>query len=284
MDKQFLSLFLSFTVVLSGCSNIFEKMAVKDTDAALYEDATKALDASNWDLSLEKFGQLSPAYLESLEVKAKYAGALAGKCGMNFSSLLTSLSSADLSTTPAFKYFMNLFTDKTVNPTYCTLAEAQIKQIWAQRTAKQSEQLFMVLLSMAKMGAYLRAKADKDGASSLGDGSTDGTFNGCSNVDDTDHLTDAEVTEVITGFSLMLLNITAFTATTFSGVSGSITSITTACGLLTPNPCATTEASAVTAPMIDQMRDILETNAAYVAFPVGIGLCGAATPIGSCCP
>ncbi len=283
MSKQILSVILSLAVVLSGCSNVLETFAVKDTDAAYYEDATKALNAQNYDLSLEKFGKLSAGYLSNPDVKKYYAGALAGKCGMNFTGLFTTLSTTDISGSPIFKFLMNLFTNKVVSPSHCTLAETQIKQIWAARTATQGEQLFMVLLSMSKMGSYLRAKADKDGALSLGDNNTDASFEGCANVNDTNHLTDAEVTEIITGFSLMLLNITSFTASLNGSVGSSVTTINTACALLTPNPCTTTESANVTPAMIAQMRDVLATSAALVTMPLGIGTCAGADPT-VCCP
>lgn len=283
MTKQILSILMSFSVVLSGCSNVFEKFAVKDTDAALYEDATKALNAGNYDLSLEKFNALSAGYKSNPDVKKYWAGALAGKCGMDFTSLLDSLTNADLSSTAAFKFFMNLFTGKTVHPEYCTQAETQMKEIWGQRSATQGEQLFMVLLSMAKMGTYLRSKADNDGAGNLGDGNTDAGYNSCNNTDDDHHLTDAEVTEVVTGFSQLLLNITAFTATTFAGSAASINNIQAACAAFTPNPCATTDAASVDASMIATMRDLLETNGTYPT-PIGIGSCSFPTPPGSCCP
>lgn len=283
MNKQILSIFLSLAVVLSGCSNLFEKMAVKDSDAALYEDATKALNAGNYDLSLEKFGQLSSGYLASPEVKKYYAGALAGKCGMNFTELLNSLGSVDISTMGIFQYFMNLFTGKVISPAHCTLAEAQMKELWTIRSRTQGEQLFMVLLSMAKMGTYLRNKADKDGPNNLGDGAMDGSFNECSNVNDDDHLTDEEVTEVITGFSQMLLNITSFSASLSGSVDSSVSAINALCGLSTPNPCSTTEASEVTPVMIEQMRDFIAAGASWTPM-IGIGSCAGLGDPGACCP
>lgn len=285
MSKQILSIVLCFAVVVSGCSNLFEKMAVKDTDAALYEDATKALNAGNYDLSLEKFDQLSSGYLSNPDVKKYYAGALAGKCGMNFTELLNSLGSVDVSSMGIFQYFMNLFTGREISPEHCTLAETQMKEIWAVRSRTQGEQLFMVLLSMAKMGTYLRNKADKDGASNLGDGSTDGSFNECSNVDDDDHLTDAEVTEIITGFSQLLLNITSFSASLSGSVDSSVAAINALCNspFVDPATCTTTEAANVTPAMVLQMRDLIAAGAGYVP-PIGIGACATPSDLEDCCP
>lgn len=285
MKKRILSFVLALSMGLSGCSNLFESFAVKDSDAANYEEATKALNDGNFDLSLEKFALLSEGYLSNPDVKKYYAGALAGKCGMNFTEMLNSLS-ADISTTPIFLFLMNIFDGKAVSPAHCTAAEAQIKLIWAQRTATQGEQLFMVLLSMAKMGAYLRSKADRDGAGNLGDGSTDGSFNGCANVDDDDHLTDEEITEIVTGFSLMLLNITAFSASLSGSVDGAVTAINAICSApgVDATTCSTTEAANVTASQILTMRDILDTSTTFLLAPFGIGTCSTPTNLEDCCP
>lgn len=289
--RRVLSLFV-VAVSMVNCSNIYEPMSSKTTDAAYYEDAVKALDKQDWDTALTKFGKLSSGFLDSTpSVRENYAGALAGKCGFRFATFYNSISSTNFGTTPLFKVFMNQFTQVTIYPTYCTLAEAQIKAIWASNTATAGEQLFMVLLSMAKMGAYLRAKADNDGIGNLGDGTTDAAYNGCTNTNDTHHLTDAEVTEIITGFSLMLLNIAAFAATL--GLQGTVTNLTAACALLPSNPCAVTSASGVTGAMISDMRSLLNTNANYtsangaaVDVPFGVGTCNPATKplVINCCP
>lgn len=285
MTRKLVSLLTAFAVVISGCSNLFTNFATKDSDAALYEDATKLLNAGDYDAAVLKFQQLSAAYLADNEVRKYYAGALAGKCGLDFTGLLDAMSSADLSTTPFFQYFMNLYDGVSVDPASCTAAEEQIKAIWASRSATSGEQLFMVLLSMAKIGTYLRSKADNDdGTDNLGDGTTDAAFNGCTNTDDDDHLTDEEVTEVVTGLSLLLTNIADVGANFGAGVTGSTSTITTFCGLLTPNPCATTEAANVTPAQVATMRDMLATSPAFIPFPVGIGSCASPTNFEDCCP
>lgn len=291
--RQRLRRFFTLVVVavtMINCSNIFEPMSPKDTNDAYYETASKALDDSDFDLAIANFSKLTSGYLDTkAEIRQRYAGALAGKCGLVFSTFYNSISTTDFGTTPIFKAFMNQFTQKTVYPSYCTQAEAQIKAIWATRTATAGQQLFMAILSMAKIGAYLRNKADHDSTGDLGDGTTDGTFDGCAATDDEDHLTDDEMKEVITGFSLMLLNITAFSASL--GLGSTIDDLNAACGAIPDSPCAVTEAANVTAPMIDSMRDLLQTNENYttangaaVEVPYGIGACLPATALPLCCP
>lgn len=285
--NRLLSITICGAVVLAGCSNVYEPLARKTTDEAKYEDAMKALNNLDYSGAITKFQSMSTSFLDQVEVRENYAAALAGKCGMNFADFVTFLSTADFSTTPFFKALMNQFTDKAIDPASCTEAETQIKTIWATNTATASEQFFMVMLSMAKMGAYLRNKADvknnSDGSASLGDGTPDTTFNIC--TDSAANLTNAEVKEVVTGFSLMLLNITGFIGSFSAGTSGAITAINTACGLMgADSPCSTTDAANVTTAMVDAMRDLLATNQAYTAAPLGIGSCVLPTAITSCCP
>lgn len=268
--------------LLTGCSNLYAPLANRTSDEARYEEAKKALNAANYDLAVTNFELLSSDYLKDSKVREYYASALAGKCGFNFSAFLDFMGSADFSTTPFFHSLMNQFTDKAIFPTYCTAAEDQLKAIWAVQTPTASQQFLMVMLSMSKMGAVLRNKADLDGANSLGDGTPDASFDVCS--DSSTNLSDAEIAEVVTGFSSMLLNITAFLGSFSGGTGSAITAINTACALLDPNPCSTTEAENVTAPMIASMRDLLATNILYLPAQFGIGTCALPTPVDSCCP
>lgn len=266
---------------LTRCSNVFTPMANKNSDEALYEDAVNALNDLDYDTSIQKFQALSVGFAARVEVRENYAGALAGKCGLSFSTFYSQISEATWGATPFFQVLMNMWTDKAVSPSFCKLAEEQIKLIWASATQTTSQQLFMVILSMGKMGAYIRSKADIDGASSRGDGATDVAFDACTDQDDANHLTDDEMREVITGFSLMLLNIAAF-ASGF-GLGDTVDDINTACGVLVPNPCATTDAASVTDGMIESMRDLIATSSTNPTAPFGVGNCAiAAVPL--CCP
>lgn len=287
--RRFLSLILVAMSVVN-CSNIFEPMSAKNSNDAYYEAGSKALDQSDFDTAISNFSKLTSGYLDSSPaIRRKYAGALAGKCGLVFATFYSSISGTNFGTTPLFKGLMNQFTQKAVSPSYCALAEAQMKAIWAVSTPTAGEQLFMVMLSMAKMGAYLRNKADHDSDDDLGDGTTDGTFDGCANTDDADHLTDAEVKEIITGFSLMLQNITAFSATL--GLGDTVDDLTAVCAAIPDSPCSTSEVANVTDEMVASMRDLLATNENYTTangaladIPYGVGSCAAATPLPGCCP
>lgn len=282
-SRRWTALCLAPVLALTACSNVYSGMSNRNTDEAHYEDALKALNEQDFDLSLAKFESLSSDYRDRNDVRQYYASALAGKCGFNFASFLSFIENADFSSSSFFKVLMNQFTDRNVLPEYCTRSEAQIKLIWQSQTPTASQQLLMVMLSMSKMGAYLRSKADLDGPLNLGDNTPDASFNVCTNSNA--NLTDGEIREIVTGFSLMLMNIATFLGS-FSGSTATVIgAINTACGLVDPNPCATTDASGVTDEMVASMRDILATNAAYTPAPFGIGSCAfPATNLEDCCP
>ncbi len=81
----------------------------------------------------------------------------------------------------------------------------------------------------------------------------------------------------------MLMNIGGFIGSMSGGTADTINDINTACGVLSPNPCATIEAANVDAGMITSMRNILNTGAANPALPLGIGSC-VNPDITQCCP
>lgn len=268
-----------------NCSNIYEPLTPKNSDEALFEDAKKAANAQNYDLALEKFALLSSEFRALTEVREEYAGALAGKCGLHFSSFLESLEGADFSTTPFFKFFMNAFTGVEVSPSHCTQAEEEMKAIWENETPTASQRLFMSILSMAKMGSYLRNKADRDGDEDLGDGEMDGSFDVCDNVNDEDHFTDEEVTELITGFSLTIENVAGFADSL--GLGTTLATINVICTALGGGMCSTTDPESVTAQQVSGMRDILLTGVDSTFAPLGIGDCQPVldpVTLDACCP
>lgn len=279
--RRFTTLLLAAVIPLTGCSNIYAPLANRDTDEARFEEAMKLLNKAQYDAAVAQFESLSGDFMRRVDVRQYYAGALAGKCGYSMAGFVSFLSSADFSTSPFFKSLMNQFTGRPVAPEHCTAAENVIKSIWAEQTPTASQQFFMVILSMSKIGAYLRAKADVDGTDDLGDDAPDGSFNVCNSSPA--NFTDDEVKEVVTGFSLMLMNIGGFLGSMSGGTADTIDDINTACGLLSPNPCATTEADAVDAGMIAMMRNILNTSAANPTLPLGIGAC-VDPDITQCCP
>lgn len=284
-DKNFKSfkyyrwLIVLVTIFTVSCANIFEPASKKDTDEALYEDALKYLDASSWDSAIAKFNLLSDNYKLKTEVIENWAGAYAGKCGLIFSTYLSRLTGTNSGSTTAFKYFMNAFTGTTVDPQSCVLAENKMKEITptvSGRSASQS--FFMLLLGMVKIGAILRADADRDSTSNYGDGSMDAGFDACT-VSATDYtsdgqLSDIDVTHIITGLGMVLENFAAVSASLSGGDIGTtISSISTSCSGLNPNPCNISDPANVTAAMILAMRYMIHTTTGNPTIAIGIGGC-----------
>lgn len=270
---------VAMIVFLSACANVFEPASNKTSDEALYEDAVKLLDDGNYDGALAKFSGLSASFAKKTAVRQNWAGAFAGRCGLNFVQYLTSLGQ-DITGTPTFFQFLaSAFDGVAVHPEACTQAEAKIKEIWAADAPTASQQLFMAILSLAKMGAIVRSVTDNNENGGLGNGTTDAEFDACNNASSTDpdQINDAQVVELVTGLSLFLQNIAGFSAQLSGDVDDLKIALETGCSAMTPNPCATTEASGVTTAMIESTRRILDHPL------IGVGVCAQLDP-NNCCP
>ncbi len=279
--KIWLGLPLAAILFLTSCTNIFLGLSNRETDDALYEDATKAMDDSLWDVAIGKFQTMSPTYLtNNRKVRQSYAGALAGKCGLDFITYLTSISgSSPGATVSFFNWFMQGFKQKTVSPASCVLAENQIKLISVNPNLRTpSENLFMLFLAMVKIGTTLRNRADIDSTNSLGEGTPDATFNACTTSGGTNVLTDAEVTQIITGIGLIIENLAYLPSGTSLGTSFS--NLQAVCGAT----CNITDSSVVSASDINTFRDLISLSNTHTLLPgVGIGSCVDLTIVG-CCP
>jgi hypothetical protein len=270
------------SMIFFGCSNVLQSASNKTTDAALYEDAQKAMDSSNWDEALAKFGSLSSSYRQKTEVIEAWAGAYAGKCGLDFISYFTSLTSASLSSTTIFKYLMNAWTQKVINPQYCTLAQSKMEEI-STNPANRSidENVFMAILGMVKIGTYLRYYTDKDGANGGGDGSLDAAVNVCTN--NASNLADTNLDEIITGMGLITTNLTALTSVIGAGdITNAFDAINTACAA-SPGSCSKTSTSSINNTDRDLYRDLLNTSQTNPTVGAGIGACANAV-FTLCCP
>jgi len=255
-----------------GCSNIYQSMANKTTDEALYEDAQILMDKQNWDDAIAKMNDLSADYKSRPDVIETWAGIYAGKCGLDFISYFTTLGSANLSSTTIFQYFMSAWTGKTVNPTYCTLAQTKIEEISVNPTLRTSgENLFMAILGMVKIGVYLRNYVDRDG---------NGTAekNVCTN--DSSNLPDAAVQEIVSGLGLIMTNLSYVTGVAAS-LTNSLSSVNTICNGLS-GACIKTNPATVNSTDIDNFRDLLNTSSSNPTAPLGVGGCSNAA-VSPCC-
>jgi hypothetical protein len=291
VSKILLLIFASLALSNAACSNIFKGAASKTSDQVRYEDALKAIDAGEWATAIAKFELLSPDFAARQEVIEDWAGALAGHCGMDFVAVLDSIGSGGTLLQGA----MNSVSGVEVNPGSCILAQTKMEEISAlasQRTASQN--LFMLVLGLGKIGAYLRADADRDGTGNLGDGSKDASFDACAGHevvpgppnpevgDEGDGLLSAnELNQMITGFGLILLNFSAIADDLSGGTGDALEAIDTACSALVPNPCNITDTTAINDQTRYTFAAMIHSGSSTTEIQIGIGACNGA--LAGCC-
>lgn len=271
-----ISLLVVLFIFIGSCGNPYTRFSDQNSSAAIYEDAVKASNNSDWVTAIQKFELLSPDFLAQRDVRYKYAKALAGRCGYDFIGFAASMADANLGSATFMQYILNPWGNKIILPSFCSLAEAQMRLLWASYTPPEvTEQFFMTFLSLAKMGIILRSKADIGENSGLGDGTTDVGFDACDDADSVSTLTDTEVAEVITGLANFLINFSSVGSSISSSLTSSTDDLAAACGVLTPNPCTQTDVTAVTPGMVTSMRNLLKLS--------GFGLTTSCV-IPPCCP
>lgn len=276
-------LVLVLTVTAIGCGNTFSSLANKTSDDAIYEDVLKLVDEKDWTDALTEIATLSAAKKSERDVIQTWAGIYAGQCCLDFITYFDTISSASLTGSTIFRYLMNAFTQKAITPAACLLAQTKMEEISTDPTLRtQSENLFMAILGMVKVGVYLRSNADKDSTGGLGDGSPDAGYNSCQ----TASISDADVKQVITGVGLVTSNLSALTAVIPSGdIGGAMSSIASSCG----TTCGKTDSTTVTATDITLVRDLLRTGPSTTDTTYQLGVddaCNAsdALTLLGCCP
>jgi hypothetical protein len=276
-------LILALALVASACGNLYSSLANKTTDDAIYESVLQAVDDKDWATALAQINSLSAAKKTEPAVIETWAGIYAGQCGLDFITYFDTISNASLTGSTILKYLMNALTQQAVDPPSCLLAQQKIEEIStdpAQRTEAQN--LFVAVLGMVKVGVYLRSNADVDSTGNLGDGSIDAGYNSCQ----TTSISDADVTQVITGMGLVITNLSSITSVITGGsLSSSLTTISATCGSL----CQKTDSADVTGSDITLLRDLLRTGPSTTDPNYQFGIDDACNPSSgatllACCP
>lgn len=277
--KNILTMILSASLFLSsGCSNIFKEAANKDSDESKLEDIRKMLNDKQWDEALAKLEALSDSQKSQVAVLETWASVYAGKCGLDFIAYFDALGSADLSSSSMFKYFMNAFTGVAVVPEACQSAQEKIEEISVDPAERSSSQnLFMAILGMVKIGTNLRDIADADGTDNLGDGTTDVGFDACS-------MTKDQANAVMTGVGLISSNLTALTDTLSSGaITDALGDLDSVCS----GNCGKTDGTLVTDPERLLLINLIATSPSNPnpGLNLGIGSCNKdiTDPLDLCC-
>jgi len=179
MKRHFMRLTQIFIVLAGALSctgaNLYKDLVSNRTsDEALFEDAQKLIDSGDYTAAIDKLLSTTTDFQATTRVKESLAGAYAGRCGMEFLPFVTNLTGG--SSSSLFSMAMNGFVGvDTSNYADCETADAIIESIGTLNNRTQSENLFMLILQMAKIGNRVRSVADV-APTSTGDGTTDATF------------------------------------------------------------------------------------------------------------
>ena len=224
-DSRFLKMGIafSFTMVMSCSANILTDFSNKTTEEAYLENALKAINIGDYDGALGYLNSITSGYRHDPKVSKAAAAAYAGKCGLNFFNMVTTISTATVDT--PLMMLMKAFQLVNVTPLSCDMSQYEIEIKYGTTSASRPADinLFMSILGMAKMGTYLRALADTDQDTIVDPGFADA----CT----VPTISDANTIEIGTGLGLVLDNITALTAALAgNGAIVALQALQAACG------------------------------------------------------
>lgn len=247
--------------LLLSCSNILNEFAKEDTDEALFYEAKKNMNDSNWNAAIANFTDMSNSFLAKREVKLQHAKAYAGRCGLDLLQLFESLST-NLSTGRLFALLMSAFSGATTSRADdCATAEDLLISIAASASSRNSEEnTTLAFISFAKMGAIFAAFADETTV----DGSTDADFDACQDSA-TPGISESYVREI--GIGLAIASSSLAEAISSGGLSGAdeLASATSACSALETlgpqfNFCSQTDPNSLTAEQVKAIRWTMMDN------------------------
>lgn len=256
---------LGVTGTLLSCGgNLFEAASGKTSHDAVIESVRKLTNALAFDEAIAII-EANPNLTTTREDKLLFAAAYAGSCGLTFAGVFESLSSASGS---PMEFAKDAFTTVEVSPDQCYEAQLWIERIGISSLRLANENIAMFLIGLAKVGTYLRNRADADM-----DGVLDAGYDSCSSAS----LPADEVRHVLTGFGLMIENVNSLGSSVSAGFSTALTDLSTACGVL-GIPCTETDINEVLAADVTNFRDAIKSDSTT---SLGIESC-AISPL--CCP
>ncbi len=273
--RKILPLFLCI-LAFSGCLNILAEVAKKDSDEAIYKAALIAMDSRDYAAAITDFQKLSTTFIGQRSVTVNYASAFAGRCGLDLLLLVDSIK-----TNASANLFITLMKNfkgaTTTNISDCLQAETLIRSINNSAASRNvDENLLMVFVSFAKIGAILATYADTNA-----DGTPDAGFDSCN----TTQFPNAKAREVASAINLIVDSLSGPGVPTLLGAA--TTSLTSICTTLAgisatyafcgANP-AVTDPTAYTANQIKALNGVIKTT----DFP-GLGTCNNTT-VNCICP
>jgi len=209
--------FLATVVFNLGCdNNLLSETAKRDTPEAILFEAQELMNASRFSDAVAKIETLDAATLAQRDVTVLRASAYAGRCGLNFISLVNSLK--NLSSTNTFLKALLSSMRTSSGFADCRTAEDLIESVGATGALRsEDENILLAVVSFAKLGSILAVTADADD-----NGAADAGFNACTG------LSDNQAREIGSGISIALESL--------QGVSGiadsALSQINTVCGVV----------------------------------------------------
>lgn len=270
--KIVLLLVLSFA--LPSCNmNVYKDASNKKSEAALIEESIKQLDKKEYDKAIEILTtQLSTDKQAEPKVIRLTAEAYAGKCGLDAVEYLNNIQNNTSSAFFALFYQPTL--GISVQPAECATATNKRIQIGELNSRSQSDNIFLTILSMFRIGANIQAAVDTSPAN--GDGVLDSSV--CT-------MTDSQVNQVILSFGFLIENFAAVSSGlvgsgTLASINEIVTTINTVCTPLGLQ-CIVTNENDITDNHRNLFRDLLNTTEYGVGSVVTNGN---AIAIGLACP
>jgi hypothetical protein len=235
----------------AGCSdNIFREMADKDTDEALLYDAKTAVNHQDYDSAIDIINnRLGVSARQKTEAREVLASAYAGKCGLNFIDFVDGLTNATSGT--AFQLASSPFVGRPVATDYClqSLQTLDLIGTTAQRTP--NENAFAAVVGMVLMGSATRLYTDDVPAN--GDGTPDAVDIACT-------LTDTQIDYIVLGYGYMSSNFSALGSQIGASSGATFSDSIAACESIAGANCEITDPAAITQPIRDTLRDLLNTQ------------------------
>lgn len=244
-----------------GCSNNFlSESAQRDTPEAIIFEAEKLLNQRLYSEAITQIETLGATDLARRDVVALRASAYAGRCGLDFISLVQSLQNVSV-TDSLFEILLTALKSATAY-TDCRSAEDLIESIAASAGSRTTnENLLMAFISLAKIGAVLAVDADTDN-----DGVANAGYNACTAAGGLDDTQAGEIGTAIAHAAQSLSGITGIADTVSSN-------LTTLCGLLA-GACTIVDPAGFSALQLHAIR-----TAAHDSGSLGLG-----TQPGVVCP
>ncbi len=212
--KKIVNLLL-ITALLGCTQNLFEEMVDQDSPEAVFFQAKREINKRNYSAAIILLQSLDPLYMSERSRIPIYASAYAGRCGLEFISLLEELQATTSSA--IFAMLMGSFPGAlAANVQDCIEASDLLQGIGDEIERNGDENLLLAFTSLAKIGTILSSLADTDD-----DGVADATFDQCDNTD----LPDDMVREVGAGLAVTLLSLSGVGAGYIDGAVDSFTDL-----------------------------------------------------------